>query len=109
MIRHAFSIAAMLVAASPAPALAQDNYYVRNDAGRSFTCGLRREPSRKIDRFLLLRGTEATRAASGGRWRTLLCDSQARHTQRFRMRPGIRYTLVQHEGVVSLRRVPPAP
>jgi hypothetical protein len=105
MIRHFFTIASMLVAASPAPALAQDNYYVRNDAGRTFTCGLRRDPNRKVDRFVLRRGTEATRTATGGRQRTLLCDT-APVTQRYRMRPGIRYALVREDdGLVVLRRI----
>lgn len=110
MTRNAVAIALtfLAAAAAPAPTAAQDNYHVRNDTGRSLTCGLRRDPRRIVDRFVLVRGTEATRPARGGRGRSLLCDSQALHTQRFRMLPGIRYALVQHEGVVSLRRLGPA-
>jgi hypothetical protein len=107
MIRKAIEIASVLLATAPAPAFAQDNYYVRNGTGRALTCGLRREPQRRIDRFLLLRDTEAVRTARGGRLRTLACDTRPR-ADNFRMRPGIRYSLVDDEGVVRLRRVDPS-
>jgi len=106
MIRKAMAIASVLLAAAPAPAFARDNYYVHNGTGRALTCGLRREPRRVIDRFLLLRDTEAVRTAIGGRLRTLACDTRPR-AQNFRMRPGIRYSLVNEAGVVSLRRIDP--
>ena len=108
MTHNAVAIALTLLTATTAPAAApaQDIYYVRNDTGRSLTCGLRRDPRRRVDRFVLVRGTEAARPARGGRGRSLLCDTQSIHTQRFRMLPGIRYALVQHEGVASLRRLP---
>ena len=106
MIRKAMAIASVLLAA-PAPAFAQDNYYVHNGTGRALTCGLRREPRRVIDRFFLRRGTDTVRTATGGRLRTLACDTRP-VAQNFRMRPGIRYSLVNEEGVVSLRRIDPS-
>lgn len=106
MIRKAMAIASVLLAAAPAGAFAQDNYYVRNGTGRALTCGLRREPQRVIDRFFFPRDAETVRTARGGRLRTLSCDTRP-VAQNFRMRPGIRYSLVDDEGVVRLRRVEP--
>ena len=102
MIGVALAILSSLPAAPPMPA--GDSYYVRNDTSRTFTCGLRREPRRIIDRFLLRRGAEFSRVTPGGQGRTLLCDTQPT-TQRFRMSPGIRYALVEREGEVLLRRI----
>jgi hypothetical protein len=105
-----FIVLASLLAAMPAaPAPAGDVYYVRNETPRAFTCGLRREPNRKIYRFVLRSGHDHVQALSGGRERSLLCDSQARVTQRFRMRSGIRYALVVDDGLVVLRRLSPSP
>jgi hypothetical protein len=110
MIRKAVAVISVCLAAPPAAASAQDSYHVRNDTGRSLTCGLRRH--RVVDRFVLVRGTEMTRTAIGGNRRTLLCDS-AIVTQRFRIWPGIRYALVSIEGEVMLqplgRAPPPGP
>jgi hypothetical protein len=98
-------LASLLAAAPDAPAPAEDVYYVRNETPRAFTCGLRREPNRKIHRFVLRSGHDHAQALTGGRVRSLLCDSQARVTQRFRMRSGVRYTLVVHDGLVVLRPI----
>jgi hypothetical protein len=110
MVRTAIVLALLLGAALPAPAFAEDIYYVRNDTRLAFTCGLRREPTRKVYRFLLRSGHDHSQAMAGGRERSLLCDSRPLHTQRFRMRSGVRYALVMdHEGVVALRPLAAAP
>lgn len=108
MVRKAIVLASLFAAAAPAPALAQDVYYVRNETPRAFTCGLRR-PHGKIDRFVLRSGQDWTQTTAGGRGRTLLCDSRPLHTQHFRMRSGVRYALVDHEGEILLRPIEPAP
>ena len=41
MIARGSVLAAVLLAASPAPALSEGNYTVRNGTGRALTCGLR--------------------------------------------------------------------
>lgn len=110
MVRTAIVLSCLFAAALPAPAFAEDIYYVRNDTHLAFTCGLRREPTRKVYRFLLRSGEEHSQAMAGGRERTLLCDSRPTHTQRFRMRSGVRYSLVRDgEGVVALRPIAAAP
>jgi len=92
------------LAMAAAPATAQDQYYVSNGTNRSFSCGLRWEPRRHMDLFVLVRGRDMVRPArGGGTRRSLICDSQPKHLQRFVVRPGIRYQLVQREGVVRIR------
>jgi|GEM_PF-6642515 len=109
MTLKAIILASAVLAATPAPAFAENVYYVRNDTGIPYTCGLRRDPNRKIYRFVLLSGQEHSRALAGGSERTLLCDSSP-VTQRFRMRSGVRYSLIrQPEGDVVLRPIGPTP
>lgn len=110
MIGKALIALPLLATAAVAPAQAPDpqNYYVRNETSRSFSCGVRRDPNRRVHRFLLRRGTDYSHADAGGSQRTLLCDTQ-HTTQRFRMQAGRRYALVETAGYVTLRRLPPAP
>jgi hypothetical protein len=108
MIRHFLALLCVPLAAGAAPAAAHDVYSVSNGTNRSFSCGLRWEPRRHTDIFVLVRGrTVARPARGGGDRRTLLCDSQPRRLQRFIVRPGTRYQLVQREGVVWIRDLGP--
>lgn len=97
-------ILALLASAPPAPDLVPGSYYVRNETSRTFTCGFRREPRRRIHRFLLRRGTDYSHRALGGTIRTLLCDTRPT-TQRYPMHAGVRYVLVERHGFVTLRRL----
>lgn len=103
MVARGAVFAAMLLAASAAPALAEGNYSVRNDTGRALTCGLRHDRRSRIDRFLLRSGAEWTQASRGDRPRVLLCDS-AKITQRWELHSGRHYVLTHdREGYVVLR------
>ncbi len=96
-------LAAVLVAASPAPALSEGNYSVRNDTGRALTCGLRHERRSVIERFVLRSGGEWNQRSRRDGRRTLLCDS-AKITQRWEMHSGRNYVLTHdREGYVVLR------
>jgi len=110
MIGKAFAILPLFVLAPAAPAqdAAPGAYYVRNDTSRAFSCGFRREPARRIHRFLLRRGTDYAHEAIGGDRRTLLCDTAAT-TQRYRLKAGTRYALVDEQGEVMLRRLDTTP
>lgn len=110
MVRIAILLLPLLAAAAAAPAQPPEtgSYYVRNETSRTFSCGMRRDPNRRIHRFLLRRGTDYRHEARGGRMRTLMCDTQ-RTTQRYRMHAGGRYALVERHGYVTLRRIPDAP
>ncbi len=96
-------LAAVLVAASPAPALSEGNYSVRNDTGRALTCGLRQQRRSVIERFLLRSGGEWNQTSRRDGPRILLCDS-AKITQRWEMHSG-RNNVLTHdrEGYVVLR------
>jgi hypothetical protein len=110
MVRKTILIVPLLATAASlsAQAPAESSYYVRNETSRTFSCGMRREPQRRVHRFLLRRGSDYHHQGSDGEMRTLLCDT--RHpTQRFRMRPGTRYALVERAGYVTLRRLPDSP
>lgn len=94
MIRTAVAIAVAATAAVPAAAVAEGEYAVRNATPRAYTCGLRREDRSVIDRFVLKAGEEWRQSAHSGGERVLLCDSWV-VTPRWRMRPGVRYQLVE--------------
>jgi hypothetical protein len=100
---YRIAAAALVVIAAP-PALAEGRYSVRNEAGRTFSCGLRHETRSVIERFVLRDGAEWTNASPGEGERVLLCDSW-KFTQRWRMRPGVPYVLANdpHSGFVVLR------
>ena len=103
MIATGAVLAAIMVAASPAPALSEGNYTVRNDTGRALTCGLRQERRSVIDRFVLLSGAEWNQTSRRDGRRVLLCDS-AKITQRWEMHSGRTYVLTHdREGYVVLR------
>ena len=110
MVRTALLFLSFAAALSPVSAQppAADGYYVRNETSRTFSCGMRRDPNRRVHRFLLRRGTDYRYEAVGGAMRTLLCDTQ-HTTQRYKMRAGGRYALIEREGYVSLRRIPDSP
>ena len=103
MIRKCAGLAAVLLAAGPAPALSEGNYTVRNGTGRALTCGLRHERRSVIDRFVLLSGAEWNQTSRRDGRRVLLCDS-AKITQRWQMHSGHSYILTyDREGYVVLR------
>ena len=97
-------IVAAVLAAVASPALAEGRYSVRNETGRTFSCGLRHETRSLIERFVLRNGAEWTNSSAGEGERILLCDSW-KFTQRWRMRPGVPYVLANdpHSGFVVLR------
>jgi hypothetical protein len=110
MVRKAILILPLLATAGAAPAQApaENDYYVRNETSRTFSCGMRREPRRLVHRFLLRRGSDYRHETADGEARTLLCDT--RHpTQRFRMQAGVRYALTERAGYVTLRRIEDSP
>ena len=102
MITTGAVLAAVLLV-SPAPALSEGNYSVRNDTGRALTCGLRQERRSVIDRFVLRSGAEWNQTSRRDGPRVLLCDS-AKITQRWQMHSGRTYVLSHdREGYVVLR------
>ena len=106
MIARGAVLVAVLLAVSPAPALSEGNYSVRNGTSRAFSCGLRHERRSAIDRFVLRAGGEWIQTAERDGPRTLLCDSY-KFTQRWQMRSGVPYALVEDRrtGRVVLRSI----
>ena len=101
-------IAAGLVAGTPAVAAHAHDYSVSNHAGRAFTCGLRPEGRSAIERFVLRPGSEWRQTAAMAGTRTLYCDSY-KVTQRWRMRSGVPYQLMEDRrtGRIVLRTAGP--
>ena len=97
MIARGAVLAAVLLAASPAPASSEGNYSVRNGTGRALTCGLRQERRSVIDRFLLRSGAEWSQTTRRDGPRVLLCDS-GKITQRWEMLSGRNYVLTHDRG-----------
>src|SRR5829696_8292940 len=97
MVARGAVFAAVLLAVSPAPALAEGNYSVRNGTSRAFSCGLRYERRSVVERFLLRSGTEWRRASQEEGPRVLMCDSY-KFTQRWQVVPGVSYLLVEGRG-----------
>src|SRR5262245_30328322 len=108
MLRAAIVCASLSLAVAPLPALAEGQYLVRNDTSRAFTCGLRRENRSVIDRFVIRAGGEWRQTSTSNGMRVLLCDSY-KITQRYPMRSGISYSLIEDErtGRIVLRSVGP--
>lgn len=106
---RAVPLASLLLVALPGVALAEDDYRLRNQTSRTFTCGLQRERKTIIDRFLLRAGEEYRLAADRPGTRTLRCDTHA-ITPRWPMRSGAAYALVEdsRSGRIVLRELPPA-
>ena len=96
----------LAAAAKPLPALAEGHYFVRNDKSRTFTCGLRRERRKVIDRFVIRSGDEWGQTSAGNGTRVLLCDAY-KITPRYPMRSGISCSLDEDErtGRIVLRQV----
>lgn len=105
MNRKAIAIASLVVAV-PAPALAAGSYHVRNDTGRTLSCGLRRAHGESMDRFVLRAGAGWSQTSEDEGARTLYCDF-GRSVPGFRLRSGVHYTLVQERGRFALRVAPP--
>jgi hypothetical protein len=102
MKRKMVLIASLAVAAVPAPALAEANYYVRNETSLGLSCGLRRERSSVLDRFALPAGGEWSQTLAGDGPRIMMCGG-GRVPPRFQLRPGVRYSLVQlRSGALAL-------
>jgi Ni/Co efflux regulator RcnB len=103
MKRITIVLAALAVAATPAAAMAEGVYYLRNDTPRPLTCGLKREHSEAMDRVALRAGGEWSQTTARDGPRTLWCDTGAIRS-RYRMRSGVRYALVEDgRGAVWLR------
>ena len=73
-----------------------------NETNLGMTCALRREGSAVLDRFALPAGGEWSQSAERDGPRILRCAG-GRIEPRFRMRPGVRYALVQlRTGMLAL-------
>jgi hypothetical protein len=103
MKRFAILSIALAAAATPAPALAEGSYSIRNETRRPLTCGLRRERGEVLDRLALRAGGEWRQTTARDGPRTLVCyDGPLRAT--FRLRSGVRYALIEgSRGSLSLR------
>lgn len=105
MKRKTIFAAALVLAATPAPSIAQDqgNYFVRNDTRATLSCGLRRARGSTMDRFVLEPGAEWQSEQAGDRPRVLICDV-GEILPHFRLRPGIRYSVIEgSRGSVTVR------
>ena len=106
MNRKAFLLAALVLAAMPAPAYAAGSYYVRNDSGRTVACSLRRPHSEIQDQFQLRAGADWSQATESDGNRTLICFVGAM-LPRYRLRSGVRYALVDQRGRIAVRVIGP--
>ena len=107
MIARAMMAVAALAAFAPAAAAAEGRYSVRNEVGRTFTCGLKRENRSVIDRFLLRPGDEWRQTSPDDGTRILLCDAYM-ITPQYPMREGVAYRLIEDErtGLIVLQPLP---
>jgi len=94
MMKRTFVLASVAAAATPAAALAEGTYSIRNETGRAVTCALRRERSQALDRFALRNGAEWSQTVAGDGPRALACDAGADRA-RFQLRAGLRYVLAE--------------
>lgn len=94
MMKLSIVLAAVAAAATPAAALAEGSYSIRNETGRAVTCALRRERSQALDRFALRNGAEWSQTVAGDGPRALACDAGGVRA-RFQLRAGLRYVLAE--------------